>query len=149
LMGVEVPLRRRVPRAILVGILNLVFWVLIPGLLGSLLAQTGESTPLTSMTFVYAFGLAITGVQVLGALTQGMALSVPFTTGGYLAQAYYIWLATDGGNLKFAASGVSIGLGFAPIVYLLMLPSLFSALRSPLAFFLDQSEVNRPFPDQV
>ena len=149
MMGVEVPWKSRIPRAVLVGVLNLIFWVVVPGFLGMLLSQSGESSPLTSITFVYAFGLAITGVQVLGALTQGMALSVPFTTGGYLAEAYYIWLATNGGNLSFAASGVSIGLGFAPLVYLLMLPSLFSALRSPVAFLLDQSEINRAIEDKV
>lgn len=99
--------------------------------------------------FIYAFGAVITGLQVLGALTEGMAVSVPFVSGSYVVSAYYIWVATSGGNLPLSAAGLAVVLSFRPIVFLLMLPSLFGALRAPLTFLLEESEVARAFPNEL
>jgi len=149
MMGEKVPWRRRIARAAFVCVSNAVLWILIPTLLGSLLSQALPSTPLTVPTFVYAFGAAITGLQTLAALTEGMAISVPFSSGGYIASAYYIWAATDGGNLQLSTMGAGFVLSFAPMVYLIMLPPLFGALRVPVAFLLEGNEVARPVLDEV
>ncbi len=149
MIGEPVPLRKRVFRTILLTVMNLVFWVLIPSYLGSILAQSSQGVPLGSTSFVYGFGLPITAVQALASLTQGMAVSVPLTSGGYLAEAYFIWAATNGGSLQVDASGLKMVLGFAPLVFLLALPALFGAIRAPIMFLLEQSEVARPFRDEL
>jgi len=138
-----------VAKAALVFVVNAALWILLPGLLGQYLSRALPSTPLAIPTFVYTFGAAITGLLVLGALTEGMATSIPFTSGAYFVQAYYIWTATNGGNIAVSASGTSILLTFVPLVTLLMLPSLFSAIRGPLTFLLEDSEVARQAPDEV
>ncbi len=136
-------------KAALVLVVNSVLWILLPTIIGQYLARALPSSPLAVPTFIYAFGVVITGLQVLGALTEGMALSIPFTSGSYFVSAYYIWAATGGGNLPLTAEGISILLAFRPIVFLLMLPSLFSAVRVPITFLLEQSEVARPAPDEL
>lgn len=148
MIGERVSRRSRVLRAIFALAANALLWIVTPSLLGSALHQLDPTSPLGIPAFVYAFGAAITGAFVLAALTHGQALSAVFSAGGYLAEAFYIWTATEGGNLSFNVTGVGIVLGIQPLVYLLMLPSLFSALRAPLTFLLDQSEVARPVPDE-
>jgi len=149
MMGSKVSWKRRVTRAAYILVFNVVLWIAIPSLLGEVLSQTLPSTPLSSASFIYAFGAVITALQTLAALTEGMAVSVPFNSGGYIASAYYIWAATEGGNLSFSTSGLNIALGFAPIVFLLMLPALFGAVRMPILFLLEQSEVARAIPDEI
>jgi hypothetical protein len=136
-------------RAALVLVANLVFWILIPIAIGGLLSKESTPTPLSTPSFIYAFGAVITALQVLAALTQGMAVSVPFNTGSYIAEAYYVWAATNGGSLAISAAGTAVTFDFAPIVYLLMLPLLFNALRFPVTFLLEQSEAARPFSDTL
>jgi hypothetical protein len=129
---------RRVSHASSVLLMNVVFWVLIPYALSAYLSSL-PGIPLTT-GLIYVFGAVITGLQVLGALTEGMAISVPFVSGSYIASAYYIWTATDGGRLTVHLSTLSVELGFSLLVYLLILPSLFSALKAPIAYLLEQSE---------
>jgi predicted neutral ceramidase superfamily lipid hydrolase len=148
MIGQKVGLKWRIARAAYIAILNAVVWIAIPRLLGSALQSLEPNTPLAAPSFVYAFGAAITAVQVLAALTQGGPLSAVFTAGGYLTEAYYIWTATGGGTLAFSISGTGIVLGIQPLVYLMMLPPLFGATRAPLNFLLEQSEVARPVPDE-
>ncbi|MDA4123875.1 MAG: hypothetical protein OK438_00300 [Thaumarchaeota archaeon] len=149
MIGPEVPLSRRVLKATLVLVLNATLWILVPSILGAFISRALPSSPLTIPLFIYEFGAIITGLQVLGALTEGKALSIPFVSGSYVVSAYYIWVATDGGNLPLTAAGVDITLAFRPIVFLIMLPSLFGALRAPLTFLLEESEVARLVPDEV
>jgi hypothetical protein len=149
MIGESYPLSHRIPRAVLVLVVNLVFWIIVPIAIGGLLSKESTSTALSTPSFVYTFGAVITALQVLAALTKGMAVSVPFNTGTYLAEAYYVWAATNGGNLAISAGGLAVTFGFAPIVYLLMLPLLFNAIRFPVTFLLEQSEVARPFSDQL
>jgi len=149
MIGENYTLGHRILRAALVFVANLVFWILIPIAIGGILSKSSTSTPLSTPSFVYAFGAVITALQVLAALTQGMAVSVPFNPGSYIAEAYYIWAATNGGNLAISAGGLDVAFGFAPLVYLLMLPLLFNAVRFPVTFLLEQSEVARPFSDEL
>ncbi len=148
MLGTKVSRKRRVGRAALVLVFNAALWILLPSLIGGFLAQALPSTPLAVPEFIYAFGAVITGLQVLGALTEGMALSVPFTSGAYVVSAYYIWAATGGGYLPLSAAGINIVLAFQPLVFLIMLPSLFSAIRVPITFLLEKSEVARPMSDE-
>jgi hypothetical protein len=149
LISERVPLRRRVPKAAFSLVGNVIVWILLPSFISSYLAASLPSIPLANLSFIYAFGAVITGLQVLGALTEGMAVSVPFVAGSYLVSAYYIWAATDGGMIPVSAAGVSIILSFRPLVFLLMVPSLFNAVKAPVTFLLEGNEVTRPSPDEA
>ena len=129
-------------------VINLVCWVVIPSLIYGAISGLSSSSPLpVNLTFVYAVGAAITGLQVIGALTEGMALSVPFVTGSHLASAYYLYAVVNGGIFAFSAAGVNLSLDFQPLLFLILLPSLFSAVRTPLAYLAEGHEAMRPAPD--
>lgn len=71
-----------------------------------------------------------------------MGLSVPFNSGSYIASAYYIFAAANGGILTVAEGGFSIELDFQLIVALMMLASLFNAVRIPITYLLEQTEAS-------
>lgn len=140
----------RISRAVLVAIFNLALWVVVPSLILGELQRGLPSSPIPfSSDFIYTFGATITALQVMGTLTMGMALSVPFVSGSYVAEAYYIWAAVDGGILAFTAAGLSISLSFQPLLFLLMLAPLFNAVKAPISYLLDQSEASLPSPDEA
>jgi hypothetical protein len=141
---------RRVTRAMMLGLLNVILWIFIPTILFQYLASIspGVSIPLTP-TLIYTFGAVITGLQVLGALTEGMIISVPFESGGYLATAVYIYMAVDGGILALTASGLGFVFSFQPLIFLLVLPPLYAALRTPVMYLMEYHEAARPSPDTV
>lgn len=142
------PLSYRISRAVMAVLFNLAVWVLVPTLILGELESGLPSTPLVlSSDFIYAFGIAITALQGIGALTMGMALSVPFVSGSYVAEAYYLWTATQGGAFSFSVYGWNIELTFPTLLFLLVLPTLFNALKAPIAYLLDQSEASLPSPD--
>ena len=141
--------RRRVFRAALLLVLNAVLWILIPTLISSEVRSVLPSTPIGSLAFIYAFGAIITGLQVLGALTEGRALSVPFVSGSYVASAYYVWVAAEGGLLSTDVRGLHFTFEFRLLLFLLVLSSLFNAARAPLTFLLHQSEAARPASDDL
>jgi hypothetical protein len=142
--------RRRIVRAMVLGALNIVFYIVIPSILFQYLNSlaSGVSIPLTP-TLIYTFGAVITGLQVLGALTEGMVVSVPFESGGYLATAVYIYMAADGGILALSASGFNFAFSMQPLIFLLVLPPLYGALRTPISYLLEYHEAARPSPDTV
>ena len=144
--GREIGWRRRVSRASLVLITNVFIWFVIGNLLSSLI--TG-SIPTTSFTnsLVLTYGIVITALQTLGALTEGMALSVPFNSASYIASAYFTYLALDGGKLSVAVRGLRIELVFPLLLFLLMLPSLINVVRIPLIYLLEGSEAGREAKD--
>ncbi len=140
----------RISRAALTALYNVILWVLIPSILFGQLEGSLPSSPIPFNTsFVYAFGIAITALQVLGTLTMGMAVSAPFTSGSYLTEAYYIWVAVNGGSLAFSVQGIGIGLAFQPLLFLLMLAPLFNAVRAPINYLLEQSEASMPASDAI
>lgn len=152
----HVPVSQRVSHTVWVAAENVVFWILVPYFLSLRLAALEGSlpsiaagNPLFNPQFVLFFGAIITGLQVLGAITEGMAVSVPFLSGSHLARAYYIYSAAGGGLIALAFSGYNLTLAFQPILLLAMLPSLFSALRVPITFLMEQNEVAWPSPDTV
>ncbi len=126
--------RRRVLKALGVLVLNVIIWIALPYYVGSLVAKQVPSTPLATPAFVYEFGAVIIALQVIIAITEGMAVSVPFISASHLFIAYYVWVATNGGNLRFNSAGTSIALGFQLLVYVLILPSIWGAIRAPIDF---------------
>lgn len=144
----EVTWKRRIFRAVVLLVINLMSWVIIPAYILGLIAKLSPSSSfLITPTIMYAFGLAITGLQVLGALTEGMSVSVPLLTGSYVAIAYYIYAAVNGGTLTLTSAGIGISLDFQALLYLMTLPPLFSAIRTPLTYLADEHEGVRPSSD--
>lgn len=130
------PLRRRLLKAAGVLVVNIILWIVVPYYIGALIAKQVPSTPLSTPIFVYEFGAIMTAVQVIIALTEGMAVSVPFISASYLIAAYYVWAATNGGNLSFVEQGLTVSIGFQLLVFVLILPSIWGAIRAPVNFLL-------------
>lgn len=131
-------------------VVNVIFWIIIPSYVFGLISGSLPSSPLPiSSAFIYAFGATIIGLEVLGALTEGMAVSIPFVTGSCIASAYYIYAAVGGGTLALSTAGTGLSLDFQPLLYLMVLPFLFSAVKAPLAYLAEQHEAARPAPDFV
>lgn len=140
----------RISHAASTALFNVILWILIPSILISQLSGALPASPIPLNTsFVYAFGITITVLQVLAILTMGMALSAPFKSGSYIAEAYYIWAAVNGGSLAFSVQGIGIGLAFQPLLFLLMLLPLFNAVRAPMTYLLEQSEASAAASDAV
>jgi hypothetical protein len=140
---------RRITRAMMIGLLNIILYIIIPSILFSYVTSLapGVSIPLTP-DLIYTFGAVITGLQVLGALTEGMIVSIPFESGGYLAIAVYIYLAVDGGSLSLSAEGLGFAFSMQPLVFLLVLPPLYGALRTPITYLLEYHEAARAAPSR-
>ena len=131
--------------------MNSVLWIVIPAILSNLAAGLVEglssNLPLVNLNFIYAWGATVTGLYVIGALTEGKALSVIFISGGSIAAALYVWLAANGGVLNLSIEGLQISMSFQVMLFLLVLPSLFYSLRFPIEFLLERSEVAREARD--
>ena len=141
-------------RASALAVFNTIIWVVIPYFISSQLSRlpntaTSASPGIFSLGFVYAFGAIITGLQVLGALTEGMAISVPFLSGSHITSAYYIYSAVSGGTLALEAAGMKLTFSFQPLLFLFILPSMFNAIKEPIEFLLERSEVARSASDLV
>jgi hypothetical protein len=147
LIGENVRVGRRITNAVLLLFVNSILWIVIPAILSNLaagaLAGLSSNLPLANLNFIYAWGATVTGLFVIGALTEGKALSVPFVSGGSLAAALYVWLAANGGTLTLSFSGLQVSVSFQVVLFLLVLPSLFNSLRFPVEFLLERSEVAR------
>ena len=142
----EVGWRHSVWRAALVLITNVLIWFVVGNLLSSLITGSIPTTSFTS-SLVLTYGIIITALQTLGALTEGMALSVPINSASYIASAYFTYLALDGGKLSVAVRGLRIELVFPVLLFLLMLPSLVNVVRIPLTYLLEGSEAGREAKD--
>ncbi len=141
----EVGWRRRVTRAAFALITNAVLWLGL-NLSSTLVAGSIPTIPFTT-PLILTYGIIITALQTLGALTEGMAVSVPFNSASYIASAYFTYVALDGGNLSLASQGIRIKLVFPLLLFLLMLPSLFNVVRIPLTYLLEGSEAGREAKD--
>ena len=138
----EVRWWRRIARASLTLATNVVVWVLIPSFLSSAITSYVPTTSFTS-SLVITYGIVVTALQTLGALTKGMAISIPFNSASYIASAYYIYVAADKGNLALSYSGIQIQIAFPLLLFLLMLPSLFNTVRIPITYLLEESEAGK------
>jgi hypothetical protein len=151
LIGEEISLSSRVIRTAYTSLASIVYWVVVPGIISYETASTFPTLPLSNLSFVLAVGGAIAGLQILGALTQGKAVSAVFMSGSYVTTAYYIWAALDGGSISgtvyVSGSPVTYSLQLKTALFLLVVPSLIAAVRAPLTFLLDQSEAGQPARD--
>jgi len=91
-------------------------WTILPGYLEMLLSKQIPATALTTPTFVYLFGGIIIVLQAAIPLTEGMTVMVRLESAFYILVAFYVWAATNGGNLTFIVAGTSIGFGFQLLV---------------------------------
>jgi len=128
--------RRRVLKALFALAINLVFWVVIPYYIGTLLVGKVGGTPLTIPTFVYEFGALFTILDVGAAFFDGLAACVPFLTGVAILSAVYLWLVTNGGDLSVATSGITVALDIRLLVYVFILPSIWAAVRAPVSYLV-------------
>lgn len=146
MFGQKISTRRRILKASWVLLLNLLLWIIIPYYIGMFLSKYIPSSPITIPMFVYEFGIVLTILEVAAALTQGMAVSVPFISGAALVSALYLWMITNGGNLAVSAQGTTIVLGFQLLVYLLIVPSLWAAVRAPLSYIVHRRNLQAEVP---
>jgi hypothetical protein len=128
--------RRRVLKALFALVINLVFWVVIPYYIGAFLAGKVGGTPLTIPTFVYEFGALFTILDVGAAFFDGLAACVPFLSGVAILSAVYLWLVTNGGDLSVATSGITVALDIRLLVYVFIIPSVWAAIRAPIAYLV-------------
>jgi hypothetical protein len=57
-------------------------------------------------------------------------------SGVALLTVVYIWYATNGGILGVETAGITIALSFRILLYVLVLPSVWAAIRAPLAYMV-------------
>lgn len=132
--GKTFTIRKRIGKAIWALIINAILWIVVPYYVGTLLVGRIPNTPLIIPSFIYEFGILFIILDVGAAFFDGTIVCVPFISGVALLSAYYLWLVTNGGNLALTASGISIGLEFKLLVYILILPSIWAAIRTPIAY---------------
>ena len=142
----EIGWRHRVFRAALVLTTNVIIWFVLGNLLSGLITGSIPTTSFTS-SLVLTYGIVITALQTLGALTEGMAISIVFNSASYIASAYFTFVAMDGGKLSVAVRGLRIQLNFPLLLFLVMLPSLVNVVRIPLTYLLEGSEAGREAKD--
>ena len=150
----NVPLRKRVTSAVWALVINVIIWIVIPYYIGTLLVGKVPETPLTIPTFVYEFGVLFIIFDVGAAFFQGKAISVPFISGAAILSAVYLWLVTNGGSLSLSVSGLNIGFDFRLILYVIILPSIWAAVRTPISYtiwrraYLSQAQNPATVPSQ-
>lgn len=140
------PLWRRVLGALGALVANVVLWILLPLYLGNLVQKELPTSAITNQTFVIEFGIVITALAVAAAITSGKAISIPFRSASSLLMAYYLWAAFNGGNFEVATSGVAVNIEFTLLLYFLMLPSLWGAVKAPLEYMARPKPPAGPVP---
>jgi hypothetical protein len=110
--------------------------VLLPFFLGTLVGRFLTSDPLADSTFVLGFGLAVTAMAVLAVVYEGSFVSAMLRSATSLVVAAYIWFSVDGGNLSVKTGGTAVTVEFVWLAFLLVLPSLWGAVRHPVAYLL-------------
>ena len=117
-------------------VVNVIFWIVIPYYVGVFLTGRVPDSALTVPTFVYEFGILFIILEVGAAFFQGKAVAVPMISGVALLTVVYIWYATNGGILGVETSGITLALSFRLMLYVLVLPSIWAAIRAPLTYLV-------------
>ena len=146
MFGQKISTRRRILKASWILALNVLLWIVVPYYAGIFLSKIVPSSPITIPAFVYEFGIVLTILEVAAALTQGMGISVPFISAAALVSALYLWMITNGGNLAVSAQGTTLVLEFQLLVYLLIVPSLWAAVRAPLSYLVHRRSIRAVDP---
>jgi hypothetical protein len=134
--GKTITTRKRILSAVWALVVNVVFWIVIPYYVGVFLAGRVPESALTVPSFVYEFGVLFIILEVGAAFFQGKAVAVPMISGVALLTVVYIWYATNGGILGVETAGITIALSFRILLYVLVLPSIWAAIRAPLAYMV-------------
>jgi len=134
--GKTVTTRKRIMSAVWALVVNVIFWIIIPYYLGVFLSGKVPESALTIPSFVYEFGVVFIALEVGAAFFQGKAVAVPMISGVALLTVVYIWFATNGGALGVETSGITIALSFRLLLYVLVLPSIWAAIRAPLTYLV-------------
>jgi len=128
--------RKRITSAVWALVVNAIFWIVIPYYVGVFLAGRVPESALTVPTFVYEFGILFTILEVGAAFFQGKAVAVPLISAVALLTVVYIWYATNGGVLGVETAGITIAVSFRLMLYVLVLPSIWAAIRAPLSYMV-------------
>jgi hypothetical protein len=132
--GQTITTRRRITSAVWALVVNTVFWIVIPYYVGVFLTGRVPESALTIPTFVYEFGILFITLEVGAAFFRGKAEAVPMISAVALLTVVYIWYATNGGILGVETSGITLALSFRLMLYVLVLPSIWAAIREPLSY---------------
>lgn len=134
----EVPQRRR--RSVVLGyifrglqaaifvVINYFIFDLLPN---SVLAPAGQLTPGLEGT-ITAFFLVIEGLTVTRIMLKDHLIGAISAASLGLVEAVYIYTITFGGTLTTTINGLSLTIGFKPIVYLLMTIPLLGIVKQVL-----------------
>ena len=134
--GKTVTTRKRIMSAVWALLVNVIFWIVIPYYVGVFLSGRVPESALTIPTFVYEFGAIFIILEVGAAYFQGKAMAVPMISAVALLTVVYIWYATNGGVLGVETSGITIALSFRLLLYVIVLPSIWAAIRAPLTYLV-------------
>ena len=134
--GRTITTRKRITSAVWALVVNVIFWIVIPYYVGVFLTGRVPDSALTVPTFVYEFGILFIILEVGAAFFQGKAVAVPMISGVALLTVVYIWYATNGGILGVETSGITLALSFRLMLYVLVLPSIWAAIRAPLTYMV-------------
>ena len=132
--GQTITTRKRIMSAVWAFVVNAIFWIVIPYYVGVFLTGRVPDSALTVPTFVYEFGILFIILEVGAAFFRGKAVAVPLISAVALLTVVYIWYATNGGVLGVESSGITVALGFRLMLYVLVLPSIWAAIRAPLSY---------------
>ena len=134
--GQTIPTRKRITSAVWALVVNAIFWIVIPYYVGVFLSGRVPDSALTVPAFVYEFGILFIILEVGAAFFRGKAIAVPMISAVALLTVVYIWYATNGGILGVETSGITIALSFRLLLYVLVLPSIWAAIRAPLTYIV-------------
>jgi len=136
LYGQTITTRKRIMSAVWALVVNTIFWIVIPYYVGVFLTGRVQDSALTVPTFVYEFGILFIMLEVGAAFYRGKAVAVPMISGVALLTVVYIWYVTNGGVLGVETSGITLALSFRLLLYVLVLPSIWAAIRAPLTYLV-------------
>ena len=134
--GQAITTRKRFTSAVWALVVNTFFWIVIPYYVGVFLTGRVPESALTIPTFVYVFGIIFIILEVGAAFFQGKIIAVPMISAVALLTVVYIWYATNGGILGVQTSGITLALTFRIMLYVLVLPSIWAAIRAPLSYLV-------------
>src|SRR5438445_12572759 len=94
----EIGWRHRVFRSALVLTTNVIIWFVLGNLLSGLITGSIPTTSFTS-SLVLTYGIVITALQTMAALTEGRTVSIVINSASYVASAYFTSVAMHGGTV--------------------------------------------------
>ena len=134
--GQTITMRKRITSAVWALVVNTIFWIVIPYYVGVFLTGRVPDSALTVPTFVYEFGILFIILEVGAAFFKGKAIAIPMISAVALLTVVYIWYATNGGVLGVETSGITLALSFRLMLYVIVLPSIWAAIRAPLSYMV-------------